>query len=184
MDHLPNPPSLRTADFERDQDRRQFLNATAMGIVSASAASVFATHPAPAAESGAIRPFRVNIPEEELLDLRRRVWRRRAGRIARRLQISRRACSLRPCSSSCAIGRPDYDWRKVEARLNALAAVHHRDRRRRHSFHSCSFQARQCAADDRHAWLAGLDHRADEDRRSIDRIPRRMARARRTRSIW
>ena len=29
----------------------------------------------------------------------------------------------------------DYDWRKCEARLNALPQVRHRDRRRRHPFH-------------------------------------------------
>jgi len=30
----------------------------------------------------------------------------------------------------------DYDWRKCEAKLNAPTAVHDRDRRPRHSFHS------------------------------------------------
>ena len=57
-------PIQETADFESYQDRRQFLSTAAMGIVSASAASLLSTHPASAAESGAIRPFRINIPEE------------------------------------------------------------------------------------------------------------------------
>ena len=34
--------------------------------------------------------------------------------------MQRRACSSRRCRNSRAIGRTDYDWRKVEARLNAL----------------------------------------------------------------
>ena len=34
--------------------------------------------------------------------------------------MNRRECSWRPCSSSCATGQTGYDWRKVEARLNAL----------------------------------------------------------------
>ena len=34
--------------------------------------------------------------------------------------IKRRACNSRRCRSSPAIGETDYDWRKVEARLNAL----------------------------------------------------------------
>ena len=34
--------------------------------------------------------------------------------------MHRKACSSRRFRSSPAIGRRDYDWRKVEARLNAL----------------------------------------------------------------
>ena len=61
-----------------------------------------------------------------------------------------------------------HDWRKAEARLNAVAAVHHRYRRPRHPFHPCPVEARKCTADDRHSWLARLDHRADEDHRAAD----------------
>ena len=35
----------------------------------------------------------------------------------------------------------DYDWRKVRGEAERLAAVHHRDRRAGHSFHSRSFEA-------------------------------------------
>ena len=34
----------------------------------------------------------------------------------------------------------DYDWRKCEAKLNALPQFHDRDRWARHSFHSRSFE--------------------------------------------
>ena len=91
-----------------------------MGIASASAASLLSTRPASAAESGAIRPFRINIPDDELVDLRKRVqatrWPDREtvadpvpGRAAR---DDRR--------NSRSYWATDYDWRKVEARLNAL----------------------------------------------------------------
>ena len=43
-----------------------------------------------------------------------------AGPTARRLPISPRAFNWQSSSSSCAIGERDYDWRKIEAKLNAL----------------------------------------------------------------
>src|ERR1700722_8028444 len=73
MIHLPNPPTYETVDFENFQDRRQFLSAAAIGIVSASAGSLLSAHPALAAESGVIRPFRIHIPEEGLVNLRKRL---------------------------------------------------------------------------------------------------------------
>ena len=48
------------------------------------------------------------------------------------------------------------------------AAVHHRDRRTGHPFHSCSLETRECLAADRHAWMAWLGHRAAEDYRPLD----------------
>jgi hypothetical protein len=54
-----------------NEDRRQFLSTAATGIAAASAASLFPAFPAPAATGDAIRPFRVNVPEEALVDLRR-----------------------------------------------------------------------------------------------------------------
>ena len=56
-----------------NQDRRQLLSTAAMGIAAAGAASFFPAYPAPAATSDDIRPFRVNVPEEQLVDLRRRI---------------------------------------------------------------------------------------------------------------
>jgi hypothetical protein len=54
-------------------DRRQLLRSAAMGIAAAAAASLFPAHPALAAASDEIRAFRINVPEEALLDLRRRI---------------------------------------------------------------------------------------------------------------
>ncbi|MGA2794749.1 MAG: twin-arginine translocation signal domain-containing protein, partial [Roseiarcus sp.] len=54
-------------------DRRQFLSTAAMGIAAAGAASLFAPQIASAATSDAIRAFRIEIPEDDLVDLRRRL---------------------------------------------------------------------------------------------------------------
>ena len=67
----------------------------------------------------------------------------------------------------------DYDWRKVRGEAERPAAVHDRDRRAGHPLHPRPLQASECPADDRHARLAGLDHRAAEDHRSADRSRRR-----------
>ncbi len=71
-----------------------------------------------------------------------------------------------------------------EAKLNALAELHHRDRRARHPLHPRPLPARGRAAADRHARLARLDHRAAEDHRAADQPDGARRRARRTRSIW
>src|SRR6202022_4162773 len=56
-----------------DQDRREFLGAAAMGIVVAGAASLLPSPLAAAPTSDVNRPFRVDVPEGQLVDLRRRV---------------------------------------------------------------------------------------------------------------
>ena len=56
-----------------DQTRRRLLTGAALGLAAAGAAGLFPAHPAAAASSDAIRPFRINIPEEDLVDLRRRL---------------------------------------------------------------------------------------------------------------
>ena len=57
---------------------------------------------------------------------------------------------------------------QVRGEAQRPAAIHHQDRRRRHSFHSRAFEASERAADHRHARMARLDHRAVEDHRSAD----------------
>ena len=115
----PIPRVQPTANFESYQDRRQFLSTAAMGIVSASAASLLSTHPASAAESDAIRPFRVDVPEEELVDLRKRVL---ATRWPDRETVADQSqgVQLTTIQQLARYWGTDYDWRKVEARLNAL----------------------------------------------------------------
>ena len=64
---------MRTRDSEGiHHDRRKLLSTAALGI-AAAAASLFPVAAAPAAASDAIRPFRIDVPEQDLVDLRRRV---------------------------------------------------------------------------------------------------------------
>ena len=65
----------------------------------------------------------------------------------------------------------DYDWRKIEAKMKPCP-IPHRDRRARHPLDSCSFEIRERAAADRYARMARLDHRTDEDHRSVDQSHR------------
>jgi hypothetical protein len=56
-----------------DHGRRRFLGTVAMGIAVAGAAGLPPAYPAAAATGDAIRPFRVDIPEADLAELRRRI---------------------------------------------------------------------------------------------------------------
>src|SRR4030095_10872532 len=65
----------------------------------------------------AIRPFTVSFPEEELTDLRRRInatrWPEQETDAAQGVQLA----MIRKVATYWA---NEYDWRKVEAKLNAL----------------------------------------------------------------
>ena len=56
-----------------NQDRRQLLGAAAIGIFAGGAVSLLTSQPAAAQAGEAIRPFRVNVSEADLVDLRRRI---------------------------------------------------------------------------------------------------------------
>ena len=51
-----------------DHDRRRLLGTAAMGIAVAGAASLFPSRLAAAPAGGAIRPFRVDVPSEQLVE--------------------------------------------------------------------------------------------------------------------
>jgi pimeloyl-ACP methyl ester carboxylesterase len=72
---------------------------------------------APAAD--AIRPFRVNIPETALADLRRRLAQARLPEQETVSDFSQ-GVPLRTIQQVLRYWQTDYDWRKVEARLNAV----------------------------------------------------------------
>ncbi len=66
-----------------------------------------------------VRPFRINIPEEALVDLRRRVA---ATRWPDRETVTDQSQGV-PLAKIQELVRywgTDYGWRKVEAKLNAL----------------------------------------------------------------
>jgi pimeloyl-ACP methyl ester carboxylesterase len=96
-------------------NRRDFLASTA----AVGAASLFPAAVRAAPQDGAIRPFQVHIPEEQLADLRRRVTATRwpdketVGDRSQGPQLANLQALVRYWGS-------DYDWRKAEARLNAL----------------------------------------------------------------
>ena len=118
-------------------------------------------------ERTAIRPFSFRAPEPALAEMRRRVsaaiWPEQET-----VADASQGVQLATMQKLARYWATDYDWRKVEARINALPQLPHRDRRTRHPLHSRPLEARECVADDRHAWMARLDHRAAEDRRSVD----------------
>src|SRR5258706_15738292 len=60
----------RSASEVIDQDRRQLLSTAAMGIAAAGVASLFPAYPASAATGYEIHPFRTNVAEDALIDLR------------------------------------------------------------------------------------------------------------------
>ena len=72
-----------------------------------------------AADKNAIRPFHVNVPETELTELRRRVA---AARLPERETVTDFSQGV-PLATTQKLARywaTEYDWRKVEARLNAV----------------------------------------------------------------
>ncbi|HTE81823.1 MAG TPA: epoxide hydrolase, partial [Reyranella sp.] len=86
-------------------------------IVVAGAAALVPALPAAAAET--VRSFRVNVPDEELADLRRRIL---ATRWPEREPVadSSQGVQLATMQKLAHYWATDYDWRKVEAKLNAL----------------------------------------------------------------
>src|SRR5919106_2101617 len=70
-------------------------------------------------QATAIRPFRIDVPEDQLAELRRRIAATRlpsAELVADRSQ----GVQLATIRALARYWTTDYDWRKVEARLNAL----------------------------------------------------------------
>jgi pimeloyl-ACP methyl ester carboxylesterase len=92
--------------------------AATLGLIPTHLAAHPAT-PITPIEDTAIRPFRVNVPEEQLVDLRRRIAATRwpdqetVNDQSQGIQLAK----LKPLVEYWGTG---YDWRKAEAKLNAL----------------------------------------------------------------
>lgn len=94
-------------------DRRSFVKAAGLGLAAGLLPGMSF------AAGDAIRPFRVNIPEADLRDLRRRI----AATRWPEAEIVADASQGVPRATMQALARyweKEYDWRKVEARLNSL----------------------------------------------------------------
>jgi pimeloyl-ACP methyl ester carboxylesterase len=98
-------------------------NSTAQTVsipdVDGSVANALATEERAAVADESIRPFHVNVPEERLVDLRRRIaatqWPEKET-VADQSQ----GVQLATIRELARYWATDYDWRKCEARLNAL----------------------------------------------------------------
>jgi pimeloyl-ACP methyl ester carboxylesterase len=89
-------------------------SSTALGAVS-----LLHRQPVAAAVDNAIRPFRVDVPEEQLVGLRRRIA---ATRWPDRETVDDRSQGIQLAKLQELVRHwgTDYDWRKAEAKLNAL----------------------------------------------------------------
>ena len=95
--------------------RRALLAASvAIGAVSLLPASFAAV-----ADDNTVRPFKINVPDEALVDLRRRIA---ATRWPDRETVDDQSqgAQLAKFQELVRYWGTDYDWRKAEARLNAL----------------------------------------------------------------
>jgi pimeloyl-ACP methyl ester carboxylesterase len=96
-------------------DRRQVLAASA----TVAASSLISTQAHAATTSNAIRPFRIDVPQEELVELRRRIL---ATRWPERETVTDESQGV-PLTMIQEFARhwgTDYDWRQCEGKLNAL----------------------------------------------------------------
>jgi pimeloyl-ACP methyl ester carboxylesterase len=95
--------------------RRSVLAASA----AASAVGLMPAELRAAAGDNAVRPFRINVPEQDLVDLRRRLA---ATRWPDQETVTdeSQGVPLATLQDLVRTWQKDYDWRKVEAKLNAL----------------------------------------------------------------
>jgi pimeloyl-ACP methyl ester carboxylesterase len=125
-----------------DHKRRRFLGTAAMTVASAhlgifTSANAETTQPkttkeeelmatvalqeetTQSAETGTIRPFKVHVPESELTELRRRInntrWPDRET-----VTDATQGVQLATTQALARYWAAEYDWRKIEAKLNAL----------------------------------------------------------------
>ncbi|MBV9827835.1 MAG: epoxide hydrolase [Alphaproteobacteria bacterium] len=100
-------------------DRRRFLATATVGIVAASVPALLPLQSAAAPEGDRIDPFHYEASEERLFDLRRRVA---ATRWPDREQVDddTQGVPLATMRKLALYWQTDYDWRKLEARLNAV----------------------------------------------------------------
>ena len=116
-DNLPQTPS-----------RRRFIGVAAASVAAASLSriafaetsqSIGEVAQAAAGDRTAIRPLRVHVPESQLADLRRRI---KATRWPERETVTdaSQGVQLATMQKLARYWATDYNWRKIEARLNAL----------------------------------------------------------------
>ncbi|MGC2713597.1 MAG: epoxide hydrolase family protein [Pseudolabrys sp.] len=102
-----------------DHGRRRFVEVAAVSVAAAATLSLLPGYAAAATENSAIRPFRINVPDDQLVDLRRRIV---ATRWPDRETVNDRSqgVQLAEFKEMVRYWGTDYDWRKAEAKLNAF----------------------------------------------------------------
>ncbi|MHA6686832.1 epoxide hydrolase family protein [Mesorhizobium sp. A556] len=110
-----------TEQFLTTNRRRFLVNSATAALVTSAIVNSIGAGPAQAAASTepAIRPFSVHIPDEDLADLRRRVL---ATRWPAKETVADQSqgVQLEKLQDLVRYWGTDYDWRKAEAKLNAL----------------------------------------------------------------
>ena len=102
-----------------DHDRRRFVEGAAVSVAAAAALSMLPEDAAAVTTgNGAIRPLDINFPEEQLVDLRRRI---NATRFPERETVTDQSqgVQLATVQKLARYWATEYDWRKVEAKLNS-----------------------------------------------------------------
>src|ERR1043166_9384 len=99
----------------------RLTSALRIGVIAMATLSSVTVSSTPAAAENndkAIRPFRVNIPEKDLVELRRRVA---TARFPSKELVEDRSqgVQLATLKALAHYWATDYDWRKAEANLNA-----------------------------------------------------------------
>lgn len=102
-----------------DGERRRFIGTAAMTMAAAGAWSLLPGDVLAAAQPEGIRPFKVRIPESDVLDMRRRAG---ATRWPDRETVGDESQGLQLARLQALVGywATDYDWRNVERKLNSL----------------------------------------------------------------
>lgn len=114
----PRERTMNSKSEYINHDRRRLMGIAAATLAVASAANLMPSLSA-ASASDAIRPFRIDIPEGQLVDLRKRIAATRwpdqetVNDGSQGPQLAKFQEIIRHWGNA-------YDWRKVEARLNAL----------------------------------------------------------------
>ena len=111
--------STAKASEEINHDRRRFVETAAAGVAAAGTLGLLPEHSAAATDDTAVRPFPINIPEADLVELRRRI---NATKWPGRETVTDETQGVQFATMKKLVGYwgTDYDWRKGEAKLKAL----------------------------------------------------------------
>jgi pimeloyl-ACP methyl ester carboxylesterase len=106
---------LIMAEFSSTPNRRTILAAAAAAGALGLTSSLTGT----ASASNTIRPFQVSFPEDALVDLRRRIAATRWPDMET-VRDASQGVQLATIQKLARYWQTEYDWRKIEAKLNAL----------------------------------------------------------------